>query len=124
MKLEIILSVQPTGKKGNYRLGINTFDSKKHFKERGKEVLITLRLGEENIISKTSCGQPNNKSDSKTRKKGYDINGKKISNWIIDEGFNHYGKGNPTKLLFELTTNPLHLIFLRKSIPKDTTNKK
>lgn len=95
----IYLTVQSNGS-GGYRLGINSCDSKEIFKKRKQCVI--LKLGDLSVPCKTACGVPNwykKKSDFKG-KKGYDLNNKCLSKWIIDNRFCCYQKGHPIRLPF------------------------
>ncbi len=92
------LTVQSTGDKKRYRLGISLSDSK-NFK-RGQKISVLLN---EECTATISCG-----SDSK----GFDIYSKEISDWIIKNKFHNYPKGKPTKLLFDFKA-PSTLEFIK-----------
>jgi hypothetical protein len=94
----IKLTVQSTGN-GKFRLGINTFDSKEHFKIRGRVVYVFFPRKKE-IKTKTTCGLPSwlqAEKEKGRRKKGYDLYDKEIHIWLSEKEF-----FNPTKLLFEM----------------------
>lgn len=94
------LTVQSCGS-GKFRLGINANDSSTIFQVRYRKV--TLKMDKSNsICTKTTCGPP--KEDKAIRrkkyKKGYDLYGKQIDEWIRLNLFHCYEKGKPTKLEF------------------------
>jgi hypothetical protein len=88
---KLTLVIQRTN--GGWRLGLPTYDSITHFYHR-ESVRIVLP-GEPVLDCKCSCGTKN--------KKAFDFNSKTISNWIEKNKFNCYPKGQPVKLLFELS---------------------
>jgi hypothetical protein len=98
----IILTVQSTGN-GKWRLGVSLPDSRSYFKENG--VLVIVILGTKKIYTRTTCGPPNNK--------GFDIYDVEINAWIIENGFNLYKPGAPTKMKFkfQLIAGRIHLTF-------------
>ena len=91
----LILTVQSTGNKDNknWRLGVSYVDSCMYFKKRG--LLVKIILNEIIVEVKTSCGPP--------LKKGFDFNGKVISEWITKNKYNIYPARKPTKLIFEFS---------------------
>lgn len=103
----MVLTVQSTGNQ-KFRLGISLKDSKEIFKKRG--VCVNILMPELNIYTKTTCGPPLNK--------GFDLYKDKLSKWIIENGYNFYEKGNPTRLNFDYKqTDGVHTLkFLGVSI--------
>lgn len=87
---KITLTVQSTNL--NWRLGLNTFDSKKYFHHRENINFILPKINKFSV--KTACG--------KSKKKAYDFNGKIISHWILKNNYHIYKLRKPTKLDFEL----------------------
>lgn len=117
MTVTIELTVQPSGRRGNYvyRLGINSHDSKTYFKMRGRKVDLILEKDKDVVIkTKMACGPPDNDWERKENKKGYDLNSKDIDKWIRKHEFHLYRDKDPTKLLFELNAGnePLKLSFI------------
>ena len=114
----IILTVQSCGL-ASYRLGINVKCSREVFKCRKVPVRIHIK-GYVAIECKTACGNPCDKSDKwlikdkPVRKKGYDLNSKKLSKWISESGYVSVKKGKPKKLEFSLweENSVIHLSFV------------
>ncbi len=105
----MILTVQSCG--GNntrYRLGINIEDSKKYFKKRKIDILISI--GIEKFHIKTSCG----KIEKEKFLKGFDLYSKELSQFIIDNNWNNYVQMKPTKIDFnyENIDNLIELTFI------------
>lgn len=107
----ITLTVQSNGHQG-YRLGINTEESRNTFKCR--RVLVKLFLPNEKVIEcRTSCGNPCNKKSKwitvnpqtgkPFRKKGYDLNNARLSQWIKQNNRIRESNGTPGKLNFRIS---------------------
>ncbi len=79
----IILTVQSNGS-GGWRLGLSKEDSIKLFSHR--ESVCFQLTGELIIYFKAACGA--------SEKKAYDFNNKKLSIWIVENGFHKYPKEN------------------------------
>ncbi len=106
-KQKIILTVQSTGTKGKFRLGISYSDSIRYLKKRGTCVL--LFLGKEKYCCKTTCGLP--------LEKGFDLYSKELNEWIKKNNYNSYKRGNPSKLIFSIAIkNIIELKFISKKI--------
>jgi len=123
---DIILTVQSNGN-GGYRLGIGKENSLKYFKCRGVRVHLYLSVTEE-IICKTACGSPcdkngnwlkHNPTTGKPYKKAYDLNHKKLSDWIKGKKYNNYDEGQPKKLIFkiEVLQEEIYLKYLEETCP-------
>ena len=115
MNRSICLTVQSNGSNG-YRLGISRADSEDIFKKRQQSVV--LKLGELIICCKTACGVPdwNNKNSVFPQKKGYDLNKKQLSEWIMNNHFCCYPKRHPTKLSFSWKFNQKKCQFILEFI--------
>lgn len=89
---KIQLTVQPCGN-GKFRFGISREDSHEIFFDK-RHFPLKIRLDEDFIETKTSCGYPNNK--------GFDLYHFEINRWIISKNYHNYKKQNPSKLNFIL----------------------
>ena len=107
--IPIILTVQSNGS-GGLRLGISSNDSRNIFKYR--KVIVLLHLPNiETIKCRTACGNPNDenaewisinpKTQKPYRKKGYDLNKKELSQWLLSN-YNKTTKAESIKLKFNL----------------------
>jgi len=101
--------VQSNGS-GGMRLGISSEDSKNIFIHR--KVIVLLHLTNIEIIKcKTACGNPsdgngkwipiNPKTKKPYRKKGFDLNKKELSQWLLSN-FKKTTKGESITLKFNL----------------------
>jgi len=84
--VDITLTVQSTA--NNWRLGFNTSDSNNLFQHRE---LLKIQLNPDTIIEcRCACGTG--------RKKAFDINGKVLSEWIVNNNFHKYPFRKLTRL--------------------------
>ena len=107
--IPIILTVQSNGS-GGMRLGISSDDSRNIFKYR--KVIVLLHMPNiETIKCRTACGNPidnngkwipiNPKTQKPYRKKGFDLNKKELSKWLLSN-FKKTTKAESIKLKFNL----------------------
>jgi hypothetical protein len=87
---------------GKFRLKVSKEDSTNIFRKRYVPVEL-LFPGKEAINTETTSGQSED-SISTSRKKGFYLFDTKLSEWIIEKGYDKYESGQPTKLVFNLTT--------------------
>ena len=103
----MILTVQSGGGDGSkWRLGIGLDDSREVFGNRG--VPVKLVLSENLILNlKTSCGVLYDEEGNWVKgTKGYDLWHRLLSQWIVENGFHRYMRGQPTRLEFALRRLP------------------
>jgi hypothetical protein len=107
--IPIILTMQSNGS-GGMRLGISSNDSRNIFKCR--KVIVLLHFPNiETIKCRTACGNPidengewisiNPKTQKPYRKKGFDLNKKELSKWLLSN-FKKTTKAESIKLKFNL----------------------
>lgn len=101
---KIILTIQSTSDK--WRLGLNKSDSEQYFKHL--ESVLFIMSQDVNCTCNAACGT--------SRKKSFDFNNKKLSQWITDNNFHKYPPRKPIKLIFELSNenNKKVLKFVKK----------
>lgn len=116
----ITLTIQSNGS-GGWRLGINCKNSKTIFRYRKVKVFLYLP-NHETIECYTACGNPSDKygkwmaTNPKTgmpyRKKGYDLNKKELSKWIVDNYINiEKNKERSVKFNYKKLLDCYHLYF-------------
>lgn len=109
MQKALTLSVQSAGNK-KWRLGLSTIDSREEF----------THLESVNFILSVTQAVECNAACGTSKKKAFDFNRKKLSEWIIKKGYHIYPYRKPTRLIFDLTikANQKTLTFIRKQTIK------